>query len=249
MQQFEVNPIARHVEPNEFASAITAHEKYIIKLEEYIKTVKIRLDCLRKAHAEGLFRNPMEYDNYISSKTLVDKIDSIRLEQQKKTEQQTMQYKNTVSELVTSINDRWSYFWRCVEYMDNGINNITYWDESSYSHKKLHKTNTFTYDCVTELYLAKDIETLRNILKRIEDTIISAHRQYNEYLVANYNTVCKKYYHYSCNCDIDHCTAQPNDHRTSGCERKIVWADDGIEDLDNGFTLDSKEPIGHIEFF
>ena len=200
MQSFEIGPISRHVEPTDFSNAITAHEKYISKLESHIITVNKRLQTLREAQQEGIFQTPLEYDEYIVSKNIVNKVENDRLSKQKEKTFQIQQYKNLINELVIKINEKWTYFWRCVEYLDKRGNNVLYWDEAMKSEKKLEEHITFTYNFTNESYLVRDIETLKNIIKRINGTIITAHREYNEYLVENYNSVCTGQYTFHCDC-------------------------------------------------
>src|SRR5581483_4403043 len=106
------------------------------------------------------------------------------------------------------------------------------------------KTDIFTYNCPNENILNKYIETLNNILNRINDTIKTAHRYYNEYLVEHYNGK----HTYKCTCDNKDCTINLTDNRTTGCDRKTVWTDEGIDYVNGEFTLDSKDPVGYITF-
>lgn len=248
MQSFEIGPISRHVEPTDFPNVITAHEKYILKLESCIKTVKERLRILREAQLEGVFQTPSEYDEYVFSKNIVDKVENDRLSKRKEQIFQAEQYKNLINELIIGINKKWPYFWRCVDYLDNRVNNILYWDEVMKSDKKLEERSIFTYNFTNESYLPQDIETLKNIIKRINDTIITAHREYNEYLVENYNNVCTNQYKFLCDCGHEKCSANPEDAITSGCQRKMFWDDSLVDYLNENFTLDSKEPIGFLVF-
>jgi hypothetical protein len=88
-----------------FNTAISQHIKYIQSLTERIKVISLRVGELNDANSLGIFDNPKEYDDYLSSKIILDRIEKKKSKKELKEEEKRRIKKETIIECRKQANE------------------------------------------------------------------------------------------------------------------------------------------------
>lgn len=236
--EFTLPSLPEYQEKNDFDAAVKSHTDQINLMRERIVLLEERVKILQAGKSEKVFHTPSEYDRYLERRredAIIEERRREMVEKERELEKKNKEAKTKVDE----VKRRWSYYWRCFNYLNESSQFIGILPSLKLRGQTLtEKTN------INEIPNNSDVADINTILDTMLEVITEAHKMHNDHLIS----ICNK--KYPCPrinyCSYDgECYATLDDKRTTGCQKEFYWTTKNVDFLD-GCSLDDTSPKGEV---
>lgn len=239
---FSVSTLEGYQEKNNsFIDATRQHNEHINKLNLMIRAIQNRIEQLRKAQEEGVFKTPAEFDLWRYGSDIHKFYETI----EKRRQALCISYDDTGNRIqaeahITSILENWTYYFVCLEYCKKPLAVRILGDEYK-GPVDIAKPLREKIAQAEGADLFRICKELGQLASGINYVIMTAHTLHNNNMrnrdITQYNCPAQ--------CGNNDCYAYANSAHTTVCQVNVYWNTDHV-DLLRDISLDDKLPVGRL---